>query len=119
MRVVIINNEHFGFDHLQSVLSKTNLGVEVIGEFKYSVEAIPTILQEEPDLVIMNLEMPYITGLEMARLFSFSSAKFLILSNSEIEEFPKELDRSRTSIILKPFSPSDLKKILTKVQSLT
>ena len=112
MRAIIIDDENHGLDHLQAVLAIVEPELNVVGKFRQPVEAIPAILQEEPDLVIMDLEMPYITGLEMARLFSYSNAHFIIVSTHEIDELPFELDRTRTSILLKPFSSADLKNIL-------
>lgn len=116
MRAILIDDENHGLDHLQTVLARVFPKVDVVGKFKHSVEAIPAILQEEPDLVIMDLEMPYITGLEMARLFSYSNAHFIIASTHEVNDIPFELDLTRTSILLKPYSTKDLERSIEKLK---
>lgn len=116
MRAIIIDDEHNGLDGIQAALARVEPKVQVVGKFKHPMEAIPAILQEEPDLVIMDLEMPYISGIEMARLFSYSHAHFIIASTHEIDDLPFELDRKRMSFLLKPFSASDMKRYIDKLK---
>ena len=43
-----------------------DMGVEVAGEARNGTEGIPMILETKPDLVIMDLSMPYPNGFEIA-----------------------------------------------------
>ena len=65
MRVVIAD-DHPVFRHGLRVLLE-DLGVEVVAEAADGEEAVAVTLRERPDVVLMDLQMPALTGIEATR----------------------------------------------------
>src|SRR5262249_25527416 len=66
LKAVLVDDEQLARDELGFLLSQTD-GVEVIGQAGNGVEALETITRLEPDLVFLDVQMPGLTGFEVAR----------------------------------------------------
>jgi DNA-binding NarL/FixJ family response regulator len=87
-------------------------GLEVVGEADDGQTALRMIEQQPPDLVIMDIAMPGMSGLEAASKISetFPSVKVLILSMHNNEEFVlKALKSGAAGYLLKDASILELK----------
>lgn len=76
-------------------------------------EALEAIDREDPDVVLLDIMMPHITGLDLLKLRQKSSAiqhiPFIILSaNSENQIKREALQLGATDFLSKPVDPSDL-----------
>ncbi|MFC4322393.1 response regulator [Litchfieldia salsa] len=82
--------------------------------------ALPLIEKHKPDIVITDIKMPFMDGLELSRLLSLKmpSTKIIILSGHDEFEYAREAMRIGVNeYCLKPVSSQDLLKILKKVSS--
>jgi two-component system response regulator LytT len=66
LRTVLVDDEQLARDELGYLLGQVG-GVEVIGQAGNGVEAIATIERLHPDLVFLDVQMPGLTGFEVAR----------------------------------------------------
>ena len=87
--------------------------IEVVGEASDGVEALDIIRQARPDVVLMDIRMPELDGLEATRLISQSSdldaVRVLILTTFEMDEYVFEALRSGASgFLVKDTEPEDL-----------
>ncbi|MCI6887867.1 MAG: response regulator [Lachnospiraceae bacterium] len=67
-RVVIVDDEVLIRMYIREILE--NNGFEVVGEAEDGLEAITTCREQKPDFVIMDINMPIMTGLEAARVIN-------------------------------------------------
>ncbi len=83
MRVVIADDHALFRDGIRSLLEAH--GIEVAGEARNGREAIEQTRRLRPDVVLMDLNMPELTGLAATRLISAeqSDVKVVILTASE------------------------------------
>jgi DNA-binding NarL/FixJ family response regulator len=83
MRVVIADDHQLFRDGLRSLLEAR--GIDVIGEARDGREAVDQARRLTPDVVLMDLSMPHVTGLAATRLISaeMPSVKVVILTASE------------------------------------
>ena len=83
LRIVVVeNNEEMR--HLVSSLLHVRKGLELVGEASDGMAAVQLVNELEPDIVLMNLEMPRLNGIEatkqitscvpQSRVIGFSSA---------------------------------------------
>ncbi|WP_338787159.1 response regulator [Metabacillus sp. FJAT-53654] len=82
--------------------------------------ALPLIEKHEPDIVITDIKMPFMDGLELSRILreKMPSIKIIILSGHDEFEYAREAMRIQvTEYCLKPVSSQDLLTILKKVSS--
>ena len=85
MRILIADDHSLFRDGLRSLL--TAQGHEVIAEAKNGREAVALTREVKPDLVLMDLQMPEVDGLEATRLISaeMPDVRVVILTASEEE----------------------------------
>lgn len=68
MRVLIADDHALFRDGLRSLLEAR--GIEVVAEARTGAQAVQLVQQHLPDVVLMDLQMPEMTGLEATRLIS-------------------------------------------------
>jgi len=66
LRTVVVDDEQLARDELCFLLQQVG-GVDVIGQATNGVEALRVIEEQQPDLVMLDVQMPGLTGFEVAR----------------------------------------------------
>lgn len=82
MKIAIIDDEPLVRLGLQSMLRREELGYELIGEAANGRQGLDLIIEGDPDIVITDMKMPVLDGLEMMRLASQAGRhpKYIVLS---------------------------------------
>ena len=62
MDIVVCDDEPLARDRLERML--THLGHRVLGQAKNGVEALELVEQEQPDVILLDIRMPEMNGLE-------------------------------------------------------
>ncbi|MGB2713934.1 MAG: LytTR family DNA-binding domain-containing protein [Vicinamibacterales bacterium] len=66
LRTVVVDDEQLARDELCFLLGQI-AGVEVVAQARNGVEALETIEEHAPDVVMLDVQMPGLTGFEVAR----------------------------------------------------
>jgi DNA-binding NarL/FixJ family response regulator len=92
---VLVADDHGVVRHGLRVLLESQPGVQVCGEARTGREAIDYVKKEKPDLLILDLTMPDMNGLEVMRAIrkESSSTDVVILTMHFSEEVARELLR--------------------------
>jgi two-component system, LytTR family, response regulator LytT len=69
IRAVVVDDEQLAREELCYLLGKVG-GVEVVGQAGNGVEALDVIEDSRPELVLLDVQMPGLTGFEVARRLS-------------------------------------------------
>ncbi|MCY0874818.1 MAG: response regulator transcription factor, partial [Firmicutes bacterium] len=87
IRVCIVD-DHELFRQGVSTIINRQPGIEVIGEASDGQMAVTLYQEHQPDVVIMDVHMPHMTGIEATRLIREHDpqAKILILTVSDAED---------------------------------
>lgn len=108
---VLLADDHTLFrESLRSLLRDVE-GIEVVGEASDGVEAVAKTMQLNPDIVLMDVAMPNVDGLEATRQIKRQNpaAKILILTMYDTEQYIFEMIRAGASgYILKKAPSSEL-----------
>ena len=96
-----------------AVLLRSADDIEVVGEAANGVEAVELVQREKPDVVLMDIRMPEMDGLEATRRITASDAtagtNVLILTTFDLDEYVFEALRAGASgFLLKDTLPDDL-----------
>ena len=118
MDIVIVEDEIRIREGIVKLLSKLNGDYKVIGEASDGKTGLELCQTRKPDLVITDIRMPQMDGLEMlVNLYdSGSNCKAIVLSAySEFEYARKAMKLGVTEYLLKPISLLDFSKAIDNV----
>jgi len=113
MKVLIVDDHILVRDGLRSLLEAR--GIEVVGEATNGEEAVELARELKPDIVLMDLMMPKMDGIEATKLISaeLPKIKVVVLTASEEEEDLFEAIRSGASgYIIKNIDPDRFFELL-------
>lgn len=112
IQVVLIDDHELVRSGLKEMLEK-DASIRVIGEADNGVEGIRLVRSLKPDVVILDVNLPDISGLEVTRrlLSSSQSVKILVVSAVTDDLFPfKLLDEGASSYLTKNASRTEFFK---------
>ncbi|MCI0411610.1 response regulator transcription factor, partial [bacterium] len=94
IKVLIVDDHRVVRDGLSKILESCN-DIHVIGEAANGLEAIRKYSELKPDVILLDISMPKLGGLEVSRRIKKEnpSAKIVILSMHEEEEYSMKLVR--------------------------
>ena len=118
MRILIVEDEVKIRRGLAALIAKQTDN-EIVGEAKNGREGMELILRADPDLVITDVRMPEMDGLEMIEALQERgvNAHCVILSGySEFEYAKKAIRYGVDDYLLKPLAPEDILGLLAKIQ---
>ncbi|MGV8095505.1 MAG: LytR/AlgR family response regulator transcription factor [Mangrovibacterium sp.] len=112
INLLIIEDEELARDLLRSYL-KGHSGINVIGECENGFEGVQMINSLKPDLVLLDIQMPKITGFEMLQLLDYRPE---IIFTTAYDQFAlKAFEYNAVDYLLKPFSRERLLAAIEKI----
>jgi two-component system LytT family response regulator/two-component system response regulator LytT len=116
LRTVLVDDEQLARDELGYLLGQVG-GVEVIGQAGNGVEALTTIERLRPDLVFLDVQMPGLTGFEVARrMFDSGPASHIIFVTAYDQHAIEAFEVNAVDYLLKPVDPSRLELALQRAR---
>lgn len=116
IKVLIVDDEPFIRQGLKILIDWEQYGYEVVGEAANGIEAIKELEVKDIDLIIADIKMPEMNGLELieyVRANMLNEVKFIVLSGYyEFEYAKKAIKCNVTDYILKPINKEELIKVL-------
>jgi NarL family two-component system response regulator LiaR len=119
IRVLIVDDHGVVRQGLRTYLEVLD-DIEVIGEAENGTEAVAQVRQHQPDVVLMDLVMPEMDGIEATRQVSAisPSTRVVVLTSFADDEkvFPA-IKAGARGYLLKDVSPADLANAIRAVQA--
>jgi hypothetical protein len=122
-KVMVADDEPFIREGLKKLIEWENLGYELVGLYKDGRALLNEIDEKSPDVVILDIQMPVLNGLETAKIIhdKYSNVLVIILTAySDFEYAKKAIEYQVKKYILKsslledlPMALEDIKKDLT------
>ncbi len=109
LRVVIADDHPVVREGLRNLLRQA--GMEVVGEATSGDEAVSSVLATDPDIVLMDLSLPGLDGIEAARSVHARSPRAAVLvltAFAERERVLAAVDAGVTGYLLKDDDPAEL-----------
>ena len=108
LRAVLVDDEQLARDELGYLLGQVG-GVEVIGQAGNGVEALTTIDRLHPDVVFLDVQMPGLTGFEVARqLLDKRAASHIVFVTAFDQHAIEAFEVNAVDYLLKPVDPARL-----------
>ena len=121
-KIMLVDDEEEVRTSIIRKIDWQDAGFEVIGDAENGKEALEKIEQNEPDVVLTDIRMPYMDGLEMAENIRqrYPSIKIVIFSGfDEFEYAKKAIKLNVIEYILKPVNVEELTAILKKIKKIS
>lgn len=120
LKLIIVDDERGILDLIKYLIDYENIDVEVVGEAQDGWSAYNLILEKKPDVVITDIRMPGMTGLELIGKIKKTALKTSFIVISGYRDFEYAQDAMKFGVIeylLKPIKEQELNRILTKLSN--
>jgi DNA-binding NarL/FixJ family response regulator len=113
IRVLLADDQTLVRSGFRVLLERTE-GIEVVGEVSDGAEAVARVRAEPPDVVLMDIRMPGMDGLEATRQISsdpeLGNVRVIMLTTFDLDEYVFEaLHAGAAGFLLKDVEPDDLR----------
>lgn len=116
--MIIVDDFNIDRMNIRSCLDWKELGINIIGEGKNGKEALRLCESNQVDIVLTDVQMPFMDGIELAGEISkrFNQMKVVFMSYyNDFEYLKSAIDLNAYGYILKPFLKEEVKKTFQKV----
>ncbi|BBI35390.1 response regulator [Cohnella abietis] len=119
-KLLIVDDEALVREAIKEQMDWEQLGFICIGDCEDGVEALAFIKRERPDVVLTDIGMPFMNGIELTRELAENdpTVKVIILTGYDDFEFAQQaLKLQATDYILKPITAAELETVIRRVGS--
>ena len=121
LKVFLVEDEIVMREGIKKNIDWEKEGFSFTGEASDGELAFPMIQKLHPDILITDIRMPFMDGLELSRLVKreFPNIKIIILSGYDEFEYAQEAVHIQAEeYILKPIDADKLKTVFTNIRNL-
>ena len=118
LSVLVVDDEPTARQFLTLLLGRHE-GVTVIGEAEDGEEALRMVEEHRPEVVFLDIRMPGMSGLEVARVLQTTEAQPWVVFATGYDEYAVEaFDAAAIDYLMKPYDSDRLEKTLQRLQRL-
>jgi len=118
-RVMIIDDEMSARMLLKESIDWKSLDMEVVGEAASGIEAINIIDDLRPDIVFVDISMPFMNGIEFTKVATERYEDLIIIILTGFDDFEYARQCVRLPVVeymLKPIVRKEVTEVLTKIK---
>ncbi len=118
-RVLLVDDEEDIRVGISRKMDWNSLGFTLVGEAENGEEALELAEQLQPDVVLTDIKMPFMDGLELCRCLrqSLPAAKVVVFSGFDDFEYARQaIGMEVFEYILKPINAPELGQVLTRLR---
>jgi two-component system LytT family response regulator len=116
MRVLIVDDEPPARDKLRRWLAEQP-DIAIVGECSNGLDAATAIVDLQPDAVFLDIQMPGMSGLELAAQLEPAQAPLLVFVTAYDEHAIKAFDLNAVDYLLKPFDKDRMLRTLQRLRA--
>ncbi len=116
LRVVIADDEPRARQYLERLLAEHD-GVEVVGSARNGAEAFAQIARAKPDAAFLDIHMPDVSGLEVARHLKGDDAPVVVFVTAYDQHAVEAFELAALDYVLKPIRRERLAETVARVRA--
>ncbi len=113
LRVIVADDERPARSFLKNILAEFE-DVELVGEAENGAEALEIIKRTKPDLALLDLQMPEVTGLDVVRLLRKNQVPLIAFVTAYDEYAVQAFEVNAVDYLLKPVEKARLRETLQR-----
>ena len=110
-KLLIVDDEKQAREGIKRLLSWEDYGIIICGEATNGQEALKIMEEQNPDILLLDIQMPVMSGLELAKRIHDSNldCKFIVLSGyDDFELVRKAMKYGAVDYLLKPSGKEEI-----------
>lgn len=115
LRVLIVDDEEPGRNNLENLITRYCGAVEIVGKAGSAIEARSLLLQEKPNLLFLDIEMPNENGIELLESMGNTDCRTVFVTAHK-QYAIKALKLEAMDYLLKPVSIRELQLAIQKAE---
>lgn len=118
-KAIIVDDEPWTIIDIEKTFCLEDMGFEIIGSYRTPQKALPAIISKKPDLVITDIRMPGMTGLELIKSVreQYTDCEFIIVSgHSDFSYAQEAISYGVAGYCLKPLDPKETADSLNRAK---
>lgn len=121
LKILIVDDEHYFRQGFKILLPFEDYGFEICGEARNGEEALQKVIELKPDIVVVDINMPVMDGLEFSQAVKDKGLNTRIIILTGYGEFAyakHAIELGVHNYLLKPVSVDELKKTLLSLKEI-
>lgn len=115
LKTIIVDDQEFCTEIIKDMLEEHCPQVEIVAICHSGKDGLKAIKKHQPDLLILDVEMPGMTGFEMLK--KISDIKFDLIFTTSFDKYSIQAIRySALDYLLKPVIPHELKSAIERIE---
>lgn len=117
--LLIVDDEALVREAIEDQMDWEKLGFKCVGTCEDGKEALDFITRHTPDVVLTDIGMPFMNGIELTRELSihYPKVKVIIFTGYDDFDFAQQaLKLQAVDYILKPITAAELEQVITKIR---
>ena len=118
LKLLLADDEELSVRMLKNLINWQNYGIQIVGSANSGLEAWELYLRERPDIILTDIRMPGMDGLELTRKIKEvdSSAEIILISAyADFEYARRAIALGGANYLLKPVDEMELEKALKQI----
>lgn len=115
LRIVIADDERPARSFLKNLLAEFE-DAEMVGEAENGAQAVEIIEKQKPDLALLDLQMPEVSGLEVVKLLRKSALPLVAFVTAYDEFAVQAFEVGAVDYLLKPVEKARLRETLSRAR---
>lgn len=115
LKVLIVDDEPLARENLR-ILLQDESDIEVAGECANAIEAIGAVHKLRPDVLFLDIQMPRISGLEMAGMLDSEHRPYIVFLTAYDSYAVQAFEEHAFDYLLKPIAADRLQKTLARLR---
>ncbi|MGY5450314.1 two-component system response regulator BtsR [Agarivorans sp. MS3-6] len=115
MRAIIVDDEPLAREELLEILEQFS-SIEVVAQFGNAIECLKHLKSLQADVLFLDIEMPQISGLELANMLDTDSAPAIVFVTAYDQFALDAFEQNAVDYLLKPIDEKRLAKSIVRLQ---